>query len=124
MPVVVTYDIACQYSKNFWKHAQGLPLDIYPKFSSDQLEFFVGILHVINHVSACQGKWSGRYRKGNANTPGDNIEHGWPSLNIIAYSARRMTEGGRIDLLNSALGSWNFDKLTRIGNAHSLLCSF
>jgi hypothetical protein len=26
-----------------------------------------------------------------------------------------MTEGGRIDLLNMALNSWNFDKLVGIG---------
>jgi hypothetical protein len=115
MPVVLAYDIACQYSVNFWNRAPTLPPDIQPKFSPNDMEFFVGIMHIYGHTTKCQGPWSGRYRQGNANTPGDNIEHAWRLLNVLSHSASRMTEGGRIDLLNTALALWNFEKLITLG---------
>jgi hypothetical protein len=114
-PVVVAYDVACQYTINFWKRAQSLPDDLYPKIKPEQLDFFVGIMHIYGHVSRCQGPWSGRYRPGNANTPGDNVEHAWVPLNQLSRSLSRMTPGQRIDSLNSAMDALNFQKLVRSG---------
>jgi hypothetical protein len=86
-PITIGYDIACQYSRNFWKRGANLPKDIYPKIPPDQLDFYVGIMHIFGHVAKCQGPWSGHYQPGNANTPGDNIKHVWLLLNVLLYSA-------------------------------------
>lgn len=116
--VTLAYDIACQYSVHFWRRVKdNIPEDMQPRFANNQLEFFVGAMHVHGHTSSCQGAWAGAYRPGNARTPGDNIEHGWPELNVLAGSTLRMGPGSRSDLIDVACLFWNHQKTIGLGES-------
>jgi hypothetical protein len=113
----LAYDIGCQWYLNWWSRVDRLPEHIKPLFRSDDMECFVGIMHIHGHAPECQGRWCGCYRPGNAHTGGDNVEHLWAEMNPISASASRMGPNGRDDLLELAFDFHNFNKMTGFGTS-------
>ncbi|TDL14368.1 hypothetical protein BD410DRAFT_734211 [Rickenella mellea] len=113
--LVFSYDIACQWFKNFRSR-----MAVYPekmRLDMDQVETDAGIpkLHCKGHGPKCQTAWSFNYIKGSARTCGESIEQIWSGHNAVSMSTREMTPASRQNTIDDHLGSWNFRKVVGLG---------
>ena len=108
--VLVSYDIACQWSKNLRKrmleYADHLQLP-------EEMEIDVGIpsWHVNGHGEWCRSHLSLSYIPGVGRTCGEDIETTWSSTNPLVPSTREMGPAARRETLNDHWGGWNFRKI-------------
>lgn len=110
--VVISYDIVCQWSRNFWKriHAYGSTVD-YSKATT----FLIPKFHLPAHQSSCQEGYSFNYTKGVGRTDGEAPERAWALTNIFGPSTKEMGPGSRYDFLNDVFGDHNWRKVARLG---------
>ncbi|KAH6869702.1 hypothetical protein BKA70DRAFT_1379599 [Coprinopsis sp. MPI-PUGE-AT-0042] len=99
--IVITYDIACQWSKNLYSRMETLPEELNKATTDCQANFALG------------------YREGNGRTCGDEIEGTWDHTNSLGTSVREMAPGARHETLNDHFGGYNFHKI--VGLRHNLL---
>ncbi|KAF8958754.1 hypothetical protein BDZ97DRAFT_1668023 [Flammula alnicola] len=113
--VVISYDIACQWSINLWER-----LKIYPSWmrvnhdSSTSYRFLVPKFHLPAHVLKCQTKYSFNFNPKVGRTDGEGVERGWAHINPIASSTREMGPGARRDTLDDHFGDWNWKKTVKL----------
>ncbi|KAJ3511895.1 hypothetical protein NLJ89_g3832 [Agrocybe chaxingu] len=110
--IIITYDIACQWSKNFWKQMKEYPpeMQIDPKTRVDAA---IPGWHINGHGQPCRTKFALSYLDGAGRTCGDEIEAGWSHTNSLALSVREMAPAVRHETLNDNWYGWNFRKITR-----------
>ncbi|KAI0644979.1 hypothetical protein C8Q79DRAFT_1001590 [Trametes meyenii] len=114
--LVISYDIACQYSKNFEQRLE-------QNFSGDMLLDLedVHLRWVIpkNHI-AVHGPHHSRYSLNFINnvgrTYGEGCESAWPDLNQASVSTREMALATRHEVLNDHMASWNWSKVIGLGS--------
>jgi hypothetical protein len=116
--LVVSYDIACQWSKNLWKRMASYTdqpqLDIN---GSMTVNFLVPKFHLTAHVEACQTAYSFNLMPGVGRTDGEAPERGWSHINPVATSTREMGPGSRRDTLDDHFSDWNWKKTTGMGSS-------
>jgi len=112
---IISYDIACQWSKNFLVRLEALPEQIRPSFRKWFLEFVVPKLHIRGHTLDCQGEFSLNYLVGSGMTDGEGVERPWANLGGIASSTREMGPGARHETLDDHFSFWNWQKLIGCG---------
>jgi hypothetical protein len=114
--LVVSYDIACQWSKNVWQrmasYSHQFQLDIN---GSTTVNFLVPKFHLPAHVEACQTAYSFNLMPGVGRTDGEAPERGWSHINPVATSTREMGPGSRRDTLDDHFSDWNWKKTTGMG---------
>jgi hypothetical protein len=106
--VVITYDIGCQWCKNFWHHMEDLPDDL----KLDPATFVeVGIpsWHINGHGDNCK-MFCLSYMDGVGRTCGE-VETTWAQTNALGTSIREMGLGARHETLNDQWSGWNFQKI-------------
>ena len=113
--IVASYDIACQYFKNFLSRMEDVPDRLKPKFTMDQIVAKVAKAHLIGHNDDCQGPFSFNWTCGCGRTAGEGIERCWASLNKAAPSVREMTAAGRRETIDDFCGFWNWKKTLGLG---------
>ncbi|KAJ7885141.1 hypothetical protein B0H14DRAFT_2564086 [Mycena olivaceomarginata] len=96
LTVVASYDIACQWGRNFWKRAKGMP-------ESLQLQDWVQII---------SREWEGRTVEG--------VERNWSWLNLAARSVSVMGPGAREDTIDDLCGFSNWKKTVDLGHEEDL----
>lgn len=111
------YDIACQYSRNFYtrmKNLAGLVRDFkslqtkdFDSFHRILLVWAVGKFHLAAHKADCRFRYSLRYIWGSGRTDGEADEREWAVLNTLAQRAREMAAGHRHDTINDFLDALN-----------------
>ncbi|KAF8176561.1 hypothetical protein BJ912DRAFT_1024344 [Pholiota molesta] len=111
--LVVSYDIACQWSRNLEKRVQ-----IYPPnpLSDGQMNLttLVPKFHLPAHVLECQTSFSFNLVPGVGRTDGEAPERGWSEINAVATSTKEMGPGSRRDTLDDHFGARNWRKITQI----------
>jgi len=116
--VVVSYDIACQWSRNIEKRCS-----IYPRnlISSQLLDvtYLVPKFHLPAHILQCQIDYSFNLVPGVGRTDGEAPERGWADTNKVASSTKEMGPGSRRDTLDDHFGDYNWRKVTGLGNDSS-----
>ncbi|KAI0055071.1 hypothetical protein BV25DRAFT_1816158 [Artomyces pyxidatus] len=115
---VVSYDIACQWSKNLWKRVDELPTHLRIPSSTD-FTFAVPKFHLPAHGVPCQGPYSFNFLNGVGRTDGEGVERNWANMNGAASSTKQMGPGARQDALDNHCGHANWRKT--IGFGKSLL---
>jgi|ERR1700735_3384504 len=116
--MVVSYDIACQWSKNFWSRMQSNFPDSWAINSgTTKIRFLVPKFHLPAHIVRCHHFFSFNYTKGVGRTEGEAPERGWSNLNCLAYSTREMGPGSRQDTIEDHMGDMNWKKITAMGNS-------
>jgi hypothetical protein len=110
---LVSYDIACQWNKNFGKRVSdsqylNLPdcLDIIPS---------VGKMHLGAHIPECFPFYSLNFIHGAGQQDGEIIETLWSSLNKVSGSIRAMSKAHRHEVLDDYMRDSNWKKLVRMG---------
>ena len=84
--LVVSYDIACQWSRNLSKRVQTYPTN--PLSSNEiDLTFLVPKFHLPAHIEKCQTNYSFNLVPGVGRTDGEAPECGWADINSVATRA-------------------------------------
>ncbi|KAH6916353.1 hypothetical protein BKA70DRAFT_1419261 [Coprinopsis sp. MPI-PUGE-AT-0042] len=117
--VVVSYDIACQWSKKFPARCSQYPSHLNPFDCGTSFFYYVPKFHLPAHVASCRTSYSLNYAPGVGRTDGELPERGWSSTNDLAYSTHEMGPGSRRDTLDDNFGDANWLKVTHM--AQSLL---
>ena len=111
--IVVTYDIACQYSikikERFAKN--------FPDLSSiiDRISFLVPKLHLQGHKDDCQFRWSLNFTRWMGCTDGEHIEAVWSKSKQAGGMTKEMNNGHRHDTLTAFHNDWNWVKAQNLG---------
>lgn len=120
--LLLSYDIACQWSKNFWKRVEAFPREMrlprttFVRFVIPKKHFTV---HGPNH-----SKFSLNYLSNTVRTCGEGIESHWGVNNGVSSMTGEMGPGLRHEVLNDGWGAWNWDKLLNLGTSLPLfICS-
>lgn len=118
--IVVSYDIACQWSCNFQKRMSScFPQSWAINQSAVDIRFLVPKFHLPAHIAKCHQDYSFNYTRGVGRTDGEAPERGWSNLNDLAYSTREMGPGSRQDTIEDHLGDRNWMKVVGMGNVSS-----
>lgn len=112
--VVISYDIACQWSVNFWRRAESYGSGFLPPQTRDQIIFLVPKFHLAAHIQKCQRERSFNKTRGVGRTDGEAPERTWASSNLVASSTKEMAPGSRRDTLDDHFNDHNWRKVTTI----------
>ena len=116
--IVASYDIACQWSRNFYTRMQAAFPASWPiNCSAVDLRFLVPKFHLPAHTEKCHRDFSFNYATHVGRTDGEAPERGWANINGLAYSTREMGPGSRQDTIEDHLGDWNWKKTIAMGMA-------
>ncbi|KAF8169581.1 hypothetical protein K438DRAFT_1774163 [Mycena galopus ATCC 62051] len=105
--IVASYDIACQWSRNFGKCAKLMPKNMRLPDGTDVI-FKVPKFHLPPHITNVMGV--GR-------TDGEGVERNWSWLNSAARSVSVMGPGAREDTIDNLCGFSNWKKTADMGNS-------
>ncbi|KAF8171335.1 hypothetical protein BJ912DRAFT_1025200 [Pholiota molesta] len=108
--VLITYDIACQWSKNFRSRMQAFPehMRIPPE---TKIDVAIPSWHINGHGQKCRDGFSLGYTKGAGRTCGEEVEISWSHANPLVPSVKEMGPAARHDTLNDHWNGWNFRKI-------------
>lgn len=114
-PVVVSYDIVCQWHINLLSRFADLPDELRGDIDRFIIKFVIPKFHISAHGDKCQSLYSLNLRRRMARTDGENIERGWAHMNPASLSTREMGPGARRDTLDCQWSGWNWRLLVRLG---------
>jgi hypothetical protein len=117
--IFITYDIGCQWSKNFWARMADFPQDMQIN-PATKVDIAIPSWHINGHGQRCRRDFCLGYTRGAGRTCGEEVETTWSSTNALAPSVREMAAGARHDTLNDHWNSWNFRKIVNFRMFHSL----
>lgn len=117
--LVLSYDIACQWSKNLSKRSQEYPQEMQLD-SRVKTTCVIPRWHAEGHNQFCQTRFSFNYTPGAGKTCGEEIESTWSASNALSASVREMAPGARHEVLNDQWGGWNFRKLVGLSKLFPL----
>ncbi|EIW84473.1 hypothetical protein CONPUDRAFT_71239 [Coniophora puteana RWD-64-598 SS2] len=111
--IVVSYDIACQWSLNLAERIKKYPHTCYVAESilGKCLVFLVPKFHLPAHIEKCQINFSFNLMPLVARTDGEAPEQGWSDMDPLANSAKEQGPGTQIDTFNSHFGDYNWKKV-------------
>lgn len=89
--IVVSYDIACQWSTNIW--AQFVRYNFIFDPTKCVFVFLMPKFHLPAHQQACQVGYLFNYTKQVGRTDGKAIEHSWSATNLFTSSTKEMGLG-------------------------------
>jgi len=113
--VIVSYDIACQWSRNLWDCMKTYHHRLHLDTTGWKIIFLVQKFHLPAHVSKCQTAFSFNFTPQVGRTDGEAPECGWADINPVAASTREMGPGSRRDTLDDHFGDWNWKKVVAFG---------
>jgi hypothetical protein len=108
MYLILSYDIACQYSKNFWARMAGLPEALHIDPKKVAVWFKVPNFHILGHRWPCHSPFSFHWMWGAGMTDGEDVEQNWEFTNGAASSTKMMGPGGRHAFLEGLFGFHNW----------------
>lgn len=114
--LVVSYDVACQWSINFANRLAAFPAAMQIDLREVQLTTVIPKFHILGHGIKCQSAWSLNFRRWMARTDGEGVEQEWSHINPVALSTKVMGPGSRHDTLDDHWGAWNWRKVVSMGS--------
>lgn len=108
--IVLTYDIACQWSKKFRKRLEEFPPEMHIP-DTTIVDVAVPGWHINGHGETCRNNYNLSYMDGVGRTIGEDVETTWAGTNPLAPSVREMGPAARHDTLNDHWNGWNFRKI-------------
>ncbi|OJT12474.1 hypothetical protein TRAPUB_10982 [Trametes pubescens] len=111
---LVTYDIACQWSKNLLERIASFPAGIQIDIPEGSIMYAIPKLHFRSHIQEGHSPYSLNYRKGCARNDGEGIERRWWDIQPITGSTKMMGPGQRQGVLEDHLGYGNWRKFVEL----------
>ncbi|KAI0056201.1 hypothetical protein BV25DRAFT_1921198 [Artomyces pyxidatus] len=115
--LIVSYDIACQWSKNLWHRMKDAPTGFELRLAPSAVDFAIPKFHLPAHGGPCQVPFSFNYKLGVGMMDGEAPERNWASLNGAANSTREMGPGARHDTLDDHCGHANWRRVVKMGSS-------
>ncbi|KAJ7133853.1 hypothetical protein C8R46DRAFT_923494 [Mycena filopes] len=109
--LVLSYDIACQFSKNIWTRMAKLPSKLHLNIDMENVRWMVPNFHLPPHKIGCHSAFSFHWLWGAGRTHGETVEQNWEFLNGIAASTKLMGLGARHTALEGLFSFHNFRRL-------------
>ncbi|KAJ7023225.1 hypothetical protein C8F04DRAFT_970391 [Mycena alexandri] len=109
--LVLSYDIACQFSKNIWTRMEGLPEKYHLQIDRLNVRWMVPNFHLPPHKKGCHSAFSFHWLWGAGCTHGETVEQNWEFLNGAAAATKLMGLGARLTMLEGLLGFHNWRRL-------------
>lgn len=111
--IFITYDIGCQWSKNFRSRMADFPeqMRIDP---ATRVDVAIPSWHINGHGQRCRRDFYLGYC-------GEEVEMTWSSTNALVASVREMGPGARHDTLNNHWNGWNFRKIVGFHMCYSVI---
>jgi hypothetical protein len=109
--LILSYDIACQYGKNFWTRMQLLPEAMHLTIDHSRVWFKVPNFHLPPHKPPCHSAFSFHYMWGAGRTHGETVEQNWEFTNGAAASTKMMGPGAWFATLEDLFGFHNWRRL-------------
>ncbi|KAJ7234287.1 hypothetical protein C8J57DRAFT_1575463 [Mycena rebaudengoi] len=106
--LVLSYDIACQYSKKFWDRMKKFETRFHLKMDEAQVWYKVPNFHLPPHKPACHSPFSFHFMRGAGRTHGETVEQNWEFTNGAAASSQMMGPGARAAMLEYLLAFHNW----------------
>lgn len=113
--IVVSYDIACQWSRKLRDRCAIYPPNEITTNDPDMM-FLVPKFHLPAHIAQCQIDYSFNLVPNVGRTDGEAPERGWAAANAMASSTKEMGPGSRRDTLDDHFGDRNWDKIVQMGD--------
>ncbi|KAK0498005.1 hypothetical protein EDD18DRAFT_1308992 [Armillaria luteobubalina] len=113
--LVISYDIACQWHKNFFAQISQYPQSLRLVQSERDILYLVPKFHLPAHVLKCHDNFSFNFSAGVGRTDGEAPERGWAATNALAASTKEMGPGARRDTLDDHFGDHNWRKIIILG---------
>ncbi|KAJ7078696.1 hypothetical protein B0H15DRAFT_924758 [Mycena belliarum] len=114
LSIIASYDIACQWSRNFWDRMKKMPAHMQLP-AGVKVQFKVPKFHLPPHVS--HGPFSFNYTKWVGRADGEGVERNWSWLNMAARSISMMGPGSRDDTIDDFCGFANWRKTCGLGSS-------
>ncbi|KAF9042630.1 hypothetical protein BDZ89DRAFT_944067 [Hymenopellis radicata] len=112
----VTYDIACQYKKNWGTRIDELPAELR-EHDVPEILWALPVWHGNVHDVKCETSESLKYKVGVGKTDGEGIERIWAVFNPFSYMTREEHPGARHDDIEDKTNHHNFLKNTGLGDS-------
>ncbi|KAK6997432.1 CxC2 domain-containing protein [Favolaschia claudopus] len=106
--IILSYDIACQFSKKFWTRMNGLPEAMHINRESTSVWFKVPNFHILGHKWPCHSPYSFHWMWGAGMSNGEDVEQNWEFTNGAAGSTKMMGPGGRHAFLEGLFAFHNW----------------
>ncbi|KAJ7144867.1 hypothetical protein C8R43DRAFT_891090, partial [Mycena crocata] len=106
--LILSYDIACQYSKKLWTRMAGLPSMLQSNVKHENVWFKVPNFHLPPHKPFCHSPFSFHWMWGAGRTHGETIEQNWEFTNGATSSTKMMGLGSRAATLEHIFGFHNW----------------
>ena len=113
--LVVSYDIACQWSRNLATRCTAYGPEAAFIVAEHQIRYLVPKFHLLAHIQHCQANYSFNFTPLVGRTDGEAPERGWSAINAIAGSTKQMGPGSWLDTLDDHFGDYNWRKVASIG---------
>ncbi|KAJ7678410.1 hypothetical protein B0H17DRAFT_1236048 [Mycena rosella] len=109
--LILSYDIACQYGKNFWMRVAAMPPEFHISLPASRMWFKVPNFHLLPHKPPCHSPFSFHWMWGAGRTHGETVEQNWEFTNDAAASTKMMGLGTRASTLEDLLSFHNWRRL-------------
>ena len=92
--IILTYDIICQWSKNFRKRMADFPPEMQIP-ETTKVDVAIPGWHINAHGESCRENFNLSYMEGAGRTVGEDIETTWVGTNALGPSVREMGPAAR-----------------------------
>jgi hypothetical protein len=114
---LLSYDLMCQYWKNFERRFEGNPYLIFPQ--AVEMRRAIGLFHVHGHVDHCYARFAPTFIPGVGMVDCEVLETLWAALNKIADSTRSQSIAHRREMLDDHMNDSNWKKLVNLSTSDS-----
>ena len=109
--VVITYDIGCQWGKNFSRRLLSPSMPSLDIGALNTFRVAVPKFHIIGHGASCQAKFNLTYMDSVGMTHGESVETIWSHSTSLATWSRENGPAARHLILDDHWTGWNRRKL-------------
>ncbi|KAK0492044.1 hypothetical protein EDD18DRAFT_1079972, partial [Armillaria luteobubalina] len=117
--LVISYDIACQWHKNFFVRMGKYPAQLRLHQTKGNILYLVPKFHLPAHILKCHNDFSFNFSAKVRQTDGEAPKRGWAATNALANSTKEMGPGSRRDTLDDHFGDYNWRKIIILA---SIIC--
>ncbi|EIN03594.1 hypothetical protein PUNSTDRAFT_78016, partial [Punctularia strigosozonata HHB-11173 SS5] len=115
LPVIASYDIACQWKQNLRRRQSKLPVS-YAALAVVTIRFFIPNFHINGHKLKCQTEFYFLLHEDVGLTHAETVEQEWAHIGGVATMTRDMGPSARHHTLNDHWTFWNFRKMIGFGD--------
>ncbi|KAI0744413.1 hypothetical protein C8Q76DRAFT_606972, partial [Earliella scabrosa] len=109
--LLISYDIACQWSKKLARRArEDLPPHIRTDISNRDIRYAIPKKHIRIH-GPNHSQFSLNFLRWVGRTYGEGIEAHWAHMNPVTLATREMSPGSRREHMDDHWGVWNWQKV-------------